>query len=339
MKNKTVEIGLVLQGGGALGAYEWGAIQCLIEHNFTPNVIAGVSIGAYTAAIMAGAPEGEIRENLNKFWHSVTIEPHPFLQADNQSWLSMFGNPNYWKPRMDFFSSSHWNSLNDVEPMKKTLAELIDFDRLNNADLIRIGIVATNIRTGEGHSFMNGQKKKLRLEHILASGALPPSFAPVEIDHHHYWDGGLVDNTPALTLCRMLTEKERQSLPIFCIDLFPEHGPIPKTLHEVQHRMLEIQYENRLNGPDNVVKHAHDLIRLLSDKLPANSEIRKSEPFKTLQPLLALENLHSVGAPHMPMTGGMDFSAHGIKRRHDIGYRVMEEYLEENKDDILKKAA
>jgi len=133
MTQKLVEIGLVLQGGGALGSYEWGAMQCLIEHGFTPKVIAGVSIGAYTAAVIAGAPNGDIRENLNKFWNSVTIDHHPFLQPDNQSWLSMFGNPNYWKPRTDFFSSSNWNSLNDVAPMRKTLTELIDFERLNNA--------------------------------------------------------------------------------------------------------------------------------------------------------------------------------------------------------------
>lgn len=321
--------GLVLQGGGALGAYEWGAVKALVKAGFEPKVITGVSIGAINTAAIAGAPKGDICASLDALWHTITIPTLPLIPEDKQFWLSAFGTPGFYTLRHDYFNVTHWTSLCDVSPMIATLEKLLDWKRLNDTSLHRVCVTSTNVRTGMSTRFSN-IKTRLTPQHILASGSLPPGFPATEIDGEMYWDGGLFDNTPLRPMIESLTPEESTDLPIFVMDLFPDGDSIPQNLNQVKDRSMEIGFENRFwddfGGPDGLLDYA----KMLSDldaALPATSAIKKLPQYKRMMEYRSLANLHVVTAPHQPMTGGMDFSKYTVTQRHDVGRDSMVEYL------------
>jgi hypothetical protein len=149
------KMGLVLQGGGALGAYEYGAVTRLVELGWQPVAVTGVSIGATTAAAIAGAYDGDICASLKRLWDAITLKQMPFWPAERQATFSMFGNPRFWRSRTDYFNFHQWTSLCDVSPMRNTLATICDFERLNDSSKMRIAVTATNVQTGDQVSFSN----------------------------------------------------------------------------------------------------------------------------------------------------------------------------------------
>jgi NTE family protein len=171
-------------------------------------------------------------------------------------------------------------------------------------------------------------KIALTPDHILASGSLPPGFPMTVIDGVPYWDGGLFDNTPVGALLDLLEEQEIEQLPIFVINLFPTSAAVPQNLMEVQERMMEISYENRfgadLAGPSGDLTAYTTMLEAVERELPPDSPVRAQEPFRRLQRLRALKNLKLIQAGHTPMTGGMDFSAYGVKTRFDKGYAAVD---------------
>ena len=336
------KMGLVLQGGGALGAYEYGAVTRLVELGWEPTAVTGVSIGAITAAAIAGARDGDICASLKRLWDAITLIPVPFWPPDSQATFSMFGNPRFWRSRTDYFSFPEWTSLCDVSPMRDTLTAIVDFRRLNDARNIRMSVTATKIATGSQVSFSNyvakpGSRDRvtprvhpitLTADHILASGSLPPGFPPTVIGGVSYWDGGLFDNTPIAALLDLLEDDEIDQLPIFVVDLFPTGAAVPRNLTEVQERMMEISYENRFwaeyEGPDGSLTAFTSMLDEVARELPPDSPVRAQEPFRRLQRLRALKNLKVIQAGHTPMTGGMDFSAYGVETRFDSGYDAVD---------------
>ena len=216
------KMGLVLQGGGALGAYEYGAVTRLVELGWHPVAVTGVSIGAATAAAVAGAPDADICKSLKRLWDAITLDPVPFWPPERQTTFSIFGNPRFWRMRPDVFSYLDWTSLYDVSPMRETLAEVCDFNQLNDPTHMRVAVTATNVQTGNQVCFANFvgnpdsvhyvtprvSRVPLTPDHILASGSLPPGFPMTMIDGIPYWDGGLFDNTPIESMLDLLTEEE-----------------------------------------------------------------------------------------------------------------------------------
>jgi NTE family protein len=200
------KVALVLQGGGALGSYQAGAYEALSTSQCVPDWVAGISIGAINAAIIAGnAPEKRV-ERLRAFWEAITAPSSPWrvlssaIIGDHRRTSSlnalMFGQPGFFAPRpaMDWLRGVTPTSYYDASGLKDTLARLVDFDRINARE-IRFSVGAVNVRTGNFAYFDNAQMT-IRLEHVMASAALPPGFPAVEIDGECYWDGGLVSNTP-----------------------------------------------------------------------------------------------------------------------------------------------
>jgi NTE family protein len=338
------KMGLVLQGGGALGAYEYGAVTRLVELGWEPAVVTGVSIGAITTAAIAGAQDGDIRASLKRLWDAITLIPVPFWPPDKQATFSVFGNPHFWRSRGDYYNLPHWTSLCDVAPMRETLATICDFKRLNDAAQMRISVTATNVATGEQVTFSNYVAKagargrwKSKLspvtitpDHILASGSLPPGFPMTVIGDVSYWDGGLFDNTPIEALLDLLEDDEIDELPIFVVNLFATRAPIPHSLLEVQERMMEISYENRFwaeyEGADGTLTAFTSMLEEIERDLPRDSKARAREPFRRLQQLRALKNLKVIQAEHAPMTGGMDFSAYGVQHRYESGYAAVDKF-------------
>jgi NTE family protein len=341
---------LVLQGGGALGAYEYGAVTRLVELGWHPVAVTGVSIGAATAAAVAGARDGNICKTLKCLWGAITLDPVPFWPPDRQAAFSIFGNPRFWRMRHDIFGYQDWTSLYDVSPMRETLAEVCDFDQINDPTHMRVAVTATNVQTGDQVSFANFvanpdsvhyvtpriSQVLLTPDHILASGSLPPGFPMTVINGVPYWDGGLFDNTPIEPLLDLLTEEELENLPIFIVNLFATHSNPPSDLREVQERMLEISFESRFllahaDADGSLTDFTRTVEEIMRD-LPADSPARQRESFRRLLRFRALKNMRVIEAEHAPMTGGMDFSAHGVRTRCQSGYSAVNTFLARSPD-------
>ena len=272
------KVGLVLQGGGALGSYQAGVYDALSTSEYLPDWVAGISIGAVNAAIIAGNPPEVRVERLREFWEGITA-PSAFWPAQSSSFpcdyrrtsslnALMFGQPGFFSPHPPL----HWllggavTSYYDTSALKDTLERLVDFDRINSREM-RFSVGAVNVRTGNFLYFDNA-KMTIRPEHVMASGALPPGFPIVEIDGEYYWDGGLVSNTP---LRYVLEELPRRSRLTFQVDLFHARGALPANLEEVSEREKDIRYSSRTRAITDLFRFMHDLrhnINELLEKLP-----------------------------------------------------------------------
>ena len=272
-------VALVLQGGGALGSYQAGVYETLSSSEYLPDWVAGISIGAINAAIIAGnAPEKRV-QRLHDFWDGVTTSQSPwpalpsglFGNDRGRGALSaaLFGQAGFFIPRpaMEWLIGPKPISLYDTSILKTTLEALVDFDRINAREM-RFSVGAVNIRTGNFAYFDNAEIT-IRPEHIMASGALPPGFPPVEIDGELYWDGGLVSNTP---LQHVIDYYPRDSRLTFQVDLFSATGSAPVDLDEVGERDKDIRYSSRTRAATDIMRLTHDLrhnINALWDRLPA----------------------------------------------------------------------
>jgi NTE family protein len=277
---------LVLQGGGALGAYQAGAYAALHEAGMEPDWVAGVSIGAINAALIAGNPAKLRMQRLSDFWERVSQYSPPALPVGFESMRPMmnnfstasamvFGVPGFFSPRKlpPFFATDGTIgalSFYDTAPLKATLEELVDFDLINRAE-VRLSLGAVNLRNGNSVYFDNS-KMKLGAEHVLASGALPPGFPPVEIDGELYWDGGIVSNSP---LTYVSDENPRMSALIFQVDVFSGMGELPENLAQVAERAKDIQYASKTRfNTDRIKQHEvlRDSLNRILDKLPAKMQ-------------------------------------------------------------------
>jgi NTE family protein len=288
---------LVLQGGGALGAYQAGVYEGMVERGFAPDWVTGVSIGAINAALIAGNPPERRIERLREFWDQVSsgsplmapafLDPLRLtLNRASAAATMAFGVPGFFVPRMPppFLQpagSPAALSLYDTSPLRETLLRLIDFDLINRKD-VRLSVGAANVHTGNSKYFDN-RDDTIAPEHIMASGALPPGFPPVTIDGDHYWDGGIVSNSP---LWYVLDDSPRISAMILQVDLFSAQGELPVNLDQAMERAKDIQYSSKTRFNTNRIKELEGmrvaLGRLLA-KLPA--KFRDDADYKLLSPL------------------------------------------------------
>jgi NTE family protein len=279
-------IALLLQGGGALGAYQAGVYQALSEADLQPDWVAGISIGAINSAIIAGnAPEKRV-ERLRDFWHLITDDTlttvfggakSPFVKGDqargffNQVSAGrsiLEGAPGFFKPRplspwLQPAGTLEATSYCDTAPLRGTLEKLIDFDRLNGGEM-RLSIGAVNVTTGN-FAYFDTTTDTIRPEHIMASGAIPPGFPAVEIDGHFYWDGGLVSNTP---LQWVLEDGPRRDTLAFQVDLWNARGDFPRTMADVAARQKDIQFSSRTRENTDHFKELQHLRHALARLLP-----------------------------------------------------------------------
>ncbi len=273
---------LVLQGGGALGAYQAGVYEGFAEAGIFPDWVTGVSIGAVNAALIAGNTVEHRIARLREFWNRVSsglplVPPHffdAFRLAFNRlssSASATFGVPGFFRPRVPgpmFALDGTEDALSfyDTAPLAATLRELVDFDVLNRRDL-RFSVGAVNVRTGNSVYFDNADPSLvIGPEHVLASGALPPGFAPVEIDGEFYWDGGLVSNTP---LWYVLDSSPHLNALVAQVDLFSARGEVPANIDEVLERAKDIQYSSRTRFNTNRLKELEGLRDALHEVLGA----------------------------------------------------------------------
>ena len=263
---------MVLQGGGALGAYQAGVYEGFAEAEIHPGWVTGVSIGAVNAALIAGNTLEHRLPRLQDFWSRVSSEIPITLPPGFDPWqlafnrvsstaVATFGVPGFFTPRIPgpFFAPEDTPealSLYNTSPLRDTLLELVDFD-LVNARGTRLSVGAVNVRTGNSTYFDNRDPDlKFGPEHIMASGALPPGFPPIRIEGEAYWDGGLLSNTP---LWYVIDDDPHLNALIAQIDLFSARGEIPQNLDQVLERAKDIQYSSKTRFNTNHVKELEAL--------------------------------------------------------------------------------
>lgn len=277
-------VALVLQGGGALGAYQGGVYEALAEVDIHPNWIAGISIGAINAAIIAGNPAKDRVSRLREFWTQATSsapwhcpglgdQTRNLLNQMNASFAVACGATGFFSARavtpwLQPNGTLEATSFYDTKALKQTLERLVDFDRLN-AGITRFSAGAVNVRTGNFVYFDNNTDT-IEAEHIMASGALPPGFPAIEIEGEQYWDGGLVSNTP---LQWVVDNEPRRDTLAFQVDLWSAHGDFPRNMLDVMTREKEIRYSSRTRAGTDQFKYVQRLRHTLADlmdKLPEN---------------------------------------------------------------------
>jgi len=328
---------LVLQGGGALGAYQLGVYQALNESGLQPDWIIGTSIGAINAAIIAGNPVARRWERLQRFWDRMAIygisEPGPaarFWEGVTNLRTMTLGIRGFFEPN----PAAGWGPLAQVgielasyyltQGLRQTLDELVEFETLTGSGT-RLTVGAVNARTGAMRYFDSYKDKDpLVADHVLASGALPPAFPAIRIDGEPYWDGGVFSNTPMEVV---LDDMPRRDSVIFSVNLWNPSGPEPKSLWDVQSRQKEIQYSSRFDSHLMRQAQIHRLrhvIRELEQLLP--QEVRASDTCRALTAWGCSTVMHVVRlvAPRLPnedITSDIDFTRTGIELRREAGYR------------------
>jgi len=290
---------LLLQGGGALGAYQAGVYEVLMEANVDPTWVAGISIGAINSAIIAGNAREDRVARLREFWELASDSADQDVWSnwwtdmwtgDNaRRWFNQLaagqimanGVPGFFSPRVPppylrTSGSAGASSWYDTSALRPTLERLVDFDRINAREM-RFSIGAVNVRTGN-FAYFDNETDTIAPEHVMASGALPPAFDAVEVDGEFYWDGGLVSNTP---LDWVLSARSDLDTLIFQVDLWNARGDLPGDLAAVAVRMKEIQFSSRTRAATDAFKRAqklratfNELLAMMPDELKATPQAK-----------------------------------------------------------------
>lgn len=329
------QVVLVLQGGGALGAYQVGVYEALHDAGIEPDWVIGTSIGAINAAIIAGNPLEKRMERLSAFWRQVEkpapiVSPLDWLGMGN--WLANMttvacGIPAFFEPSLAALRGTRANvgvesaSYYSTEPLRHTLGELVDFKSLQDGPT-RLTVGAVNACTGAMRYF-DSRDELLCVEHVMASGALPPAFPAVRIDGEPYWDGGLYSNTP---IEAVLDDHPRRDSLIFAVNVWHQTAPEPESIWQVMGRQKDIQYASRADSHIARQKQIHRLrhvIRQLTQQLSAGQQ---ADPVvKELSSWGCGTTMHVAHllAPRLETedhTKDIDFTPAGVKARREAGY-------------------
>ncbi|HSG34820.1 MAG TPA: patatin-like phospholipase family protein [Sphingomonadaceae bacterium] len=337
------QVVLVFQGGGALGAYQIGVYQALHEAGIVPDWVVGTSIGAINAALIAGSPKSERLARLEEFWKR--IETRDYLGPQLSGWFGQIarnmvsltaGVPGFFEPRPAAFFNPHTQLGPDdagyysVAPLREILEELVDFDRIDNGSM-RLSVGASKVQSSE-MVYFDSKDRKIGVEHILASGALPPAFPAVRIDDELYWDGGILSNTPVELV---FDDHPRKSGTIFTVHLWNPHGPEPETIWQVMNRQKDLQYSSRAASHIQRQRQLHRLRHVITELAKyAPPEVTADERYSELVSYGCDTRMHVIRllAPALENedhSKDIDFSPEGIRQRREAGYRHTSNILEQ----------
>jgi NTE family protein len=330
------QVVLVLQGGGALGAYQGGVYEALHEAGIEPDWVVGTSIGAINSALIAGNPPERRLERLHAFWKRVeqnagaNLRPLLSLSLGNAvvNWMTMAsGIRTFFTPNPMALLGQHAPigianaAYYTTTPLRDTLARLVDFGYINQRH-VRISLGAVKVRNGE-MTYFDSREETIAIEHIMASSAFPPAFPAIRVNEDFYWDGGIYSNTP---IEAVLDDNPRRDSLIFAVDVWNPDGPEPETLWQVAEREKEILYASRANSHlarQKQIHHLRHVIRELSRLMP--EKLRASVDVKELASWGCHTTMHVVRLVAAAIDGedqtkDIDFTPDGIAARWRAGY-------------------
>ena len=343
----TARKALVLQGGGALGSYQAGVYEALSHQKDQPDWVAGVSIGAINAALIAGNAPNKRVERLHDFWNLVSSGPPQRLpswfgdRATQNQWSAnaamLLGIPGFFKPLasplMLMGNAAPLLSYYDTAPLRATLERLVDFDRINSKSAeVRLSVGAVNVVSGDSKYFDSSDPDtKIGPEHVMASGALPPGFPPVQVGDDYFWDGGIVSNTPLQYV--LDAQPHTQALVVWQVDLFNARGAMPTTMSEVLEREKDITYSSRtrrntdaLASNLNLQQAIADLITKLPPALRNDPSVAVVQAQLTHQPIDIFHLIYR-DKPYENESKDYEFSRATVEEHWAAGMRDMEQTL------------
>ena len=358
MSSRPVEVGVVLQGGGALGAYECGALNALLElmDEFTAQgrdivlkVVTGVSIGSINAACVVGAKtRADARARLNALWDDLMLEAPPFWMAAAQRDLAYFGLPGFYAPRPDFWTAPTWTYVYDTRPLLVTLGRHVDFAALNASPTVFV-VTAVEVVTGALQPFSNRPLKnlsatKIEPRHVLASGSLPPGFPWTEIDGMPYWDGGIVDNTPLGLAIDAFSADPAVDRMLVVMNLYPLRARLPRNLAAVEDRLHELSFGNRLRQDHDMARRINALVETIDELATKvapdersdwlNARLDEAGRYKIIDAIVNIDMqdptatlVPSAQNPADDKDGMRDFSPDTVRRRRRDGFKFAHDLL------------
>lgn len=295
-KNLSFETVLVLQGGGSLGAYECGVYKTLDEHKTKFDIVAGTSMGGINAAIIAGSKSDEPVKNLEEFWLSMTETATPSFLPQNKRaqlssmFISMWGTPNAFQPIWfipNLFNFLYYNQpyFYDIEPLKKSIKNYVDFDKLKNPHNPRLIITSTDIQNGKP-SIFDSKYDKINENHIVAGCGYPfYGISWTKLSDRYLWDGSLLSNTP---LAEVINASPVFDKKVYVVDLFPHiQDSMPKNMMESWHRARDIMDSDKtehairmskiISRYLSLIKNMHDFIESFNLDENEKKEFEKIE--------------------------------------------------------------
>jgi NTE family protein len=356
-RHRLIEIGVVLQGGGALGAYECGGMTALFElmdkaqaggKTVVLKSVSGVSVGAINAACIVGATDrADGRKRIDALWDELILAAPGFWPGEAQRDLSLFGLPGFYTQRTDYLSFATWTSYYDTAPLRATLERHVDFAALNASETFFV-VAAVDVESGELKRFVNraigdDAPTKIAPEHIMASGSLPPQFPWTKIDGCSYWDGALVDNTPLGDAIDAFSHGDDVCRILVVMDLYPLSARLPRRLTDVQDRIHELAFGNRLRQDRERALRLNEFLTTIGelaalvppDKMPVKLAelVAQARAFKTIQVVdVDMQNPNMEGRPRLQKAsddefGLRDFTQETVSRRRADGYRLVRDRL------------
>ena len=356
--SRPVEVGVVLQGGGALGAYECGALDALLElmDEFTAQgreivlkVVTGVSIGSINAACVVGAKtRSDARARLNALWDDLMLEAPPFWMTAAQRDLAYFGLPGFYAPRSDFWTVPTWTYVYDTRPLLVTLGRHVDFAALNASPTVFV-VTAVEVVTGALRPFSNRPLRnlpatKIEPRHVLASGSLPPGFPWTEIDGMPYWDGGIVDNTPLGLAIDAFSADAAVDRMLVVMNLYPLRARLPRNLAAVEDRLHELSFGNRLRQDHDTARRINALVETIEELAAKvapddrsdwlNARLDEARRYKIIDAIVNIDMqdpaatlVPSAQNPADDKDGMRDFSPDTVRRRRRDGFKFAQDIL------------
>ena len=351
---KSLQVVLVFQGGGALGAYQAGVYQALHESQIEPDWIIGTSIGAINASLIAGNERQDRLHRLDEFWRRMRrkefwgLSTWPGLSDTTAYWSTLLGGiPGFFEPNPLAFLGAHYPLGKDkagfysTAPLEKTLTDLVDFALVKRC-MPRLTVGAAHVRSSQMRYF-DSRETAISARHVMASGALPPAFPAVRIDGELYWDGGILSNTPTEPI---FDDNPRRNCLVFAVHMWNPMGAEPETIWEVLHRQKDIQYSSRVANHIAKQRQVHKLRHVVSELVKFIPEEKRNHPVvEDLAEYGCRTQMHVVQllAPRLDNenhTKDIDFSPSGIRSRWDAGYahtmRALERRAWEDECDPLE---
>jgi NTE family protein len=333
-KGRPQRVILVLQGGGALGAYQAGVYQALEEAGLQPDWVIGTSIGAINASLIAGNAPGKRLDRLRSFWRGVEHGFLPSMAAQIPifgqqfaNWLTITnGLQGFFTPNALAFASPTWPlgcehaGYYRTDPLKRTLTEHVDFNLINNG-ACRLTVGAANVRTAKMHYF-DSRDMTFDVRHVMASGALPPAFPPVLINDELYWDGGILSNTPVEAV---FDDYPRRSALVFVVHIWNPTGKDPETIADVMHRQKDVQYSSRAHSHIVRQQQIHRMRHVIAELAARLTPEERAKPeVEDMAGYGCLTQMHVVRLLAPPLNGedsykDIDFSPSGIRTRWNAG--------------------